>query len=224
MIDDNSENTAATRGMTTWDQQWLGMLKAMHEDAWDEFVRSYGADLRRDIGASLKKRGLPADMIEDVEQETWRIAIQKIGEFEADHIDKLYNWLRVIALNRVRMILRRQKDVPVAFEEIEEQEQEGGISLDHFIYMHELSASSPEAVVLLRERLSALETALQELSLRDREILLRRLLDGEMPRDMAAVYALSPRSISMILLRAKQTLERHVAAMQLFNQERNTNG
>lgn len=227
MPDHDHEMTTATAGIhvLSWDAQWLRLLQALNESAWSDLVTNYSADLRADITLSLKKRGLPVDYVEDVEQETWRIAVQKIGEFEAESVDKLYNWLRVIALNRIRMIRRSQKDNEIAFEEIEENaEAGGGISLDQFLYVYELSADSPERLVLLKERLSALETALQELSARDREILLRRLVWGEAPRELAKVYDLSPRTISMILLRAKQTLERHIAAMDLFNRERDTNG
>ena len=224
MSNDDFEITTATAGIITWDQHWLQLLKEMNQDAWDEFVTNYAADLRRDIGASLKKRGLPADLTEDIEQETWRVAVQKIHDFDAESIEKLYHWLRVIALNRIRMMLRKQQDDEIAFEEIEEYEFSGGISLDHFLYTNDLSADSPEDILLLRERLSALETALHELSPRDREILLRRLMCGETPRDLAEDYCLAPRSISMILLRSKQTLEKHIAAMDLFNTERDADG
>lgn len=220
----NEEETTMPAGINNWRKQWLQLLKSMHEEAWSELVVNYGDDLRSDIGASLRKRGLSLEMVEDVEQETWRIAVQKIHEFEAETVDKLYNWLRVIALNRVRMILRKQKDDEVAFEDIEEREAEGGFSLDHFIYMHELSEDSPEALVLLRERLAALEVALHDLSPRDREILLRRLLGDETPRDLAVVYDLAPRSVSMILLRAKQTLEKRLRTMESSNHERNHDG
>lgn len=225
MPDNDYDITTATAGMVSWDAQWLTLLKALNEDAWSDLVMSYATDLRNDIAASLRKRGLPADDMDDVEQETWRIAVQKIQDFEAESVDKLYNWLRVIALNRIRMIRRSQKDNEVAFEEIEMHADEGGgISLDQFLYIYDLNTDSPEQTVLLRERLSALETALQELSVRDRDILVRRLVWGEPPRDLAKVYNLAPRSVSMILLRAKQTLERHTAAMDLFSRERDTNG
>ncbi|MBZ0294614.1 MAG: hypothetical protein K8L99_18765, partial [Anaerolineae bacterium] len=104
MPDNDYEITTATAGIISWDAQWLTLLKALNEDAWSDLVTNYAADLRNDIVISLRKRGLPADYTDDVEQETWRIAVQKIHDFEAESVDKLYNWLRVIALNRIRMI------------------------------------------------------------------------------------------------------------------------
>lgn len=213
MPEQNYDSSTATVGMIAWDSHWLTLLKEMHEPTWDDLVTNYAADLRHDIGASLRKRGLSPDLVEDVEQETWRIAVQKIGEFNADTIDKLYNWLRVIALNRIRMMKRQQKDSDIYLDEISENEFEGGVSLDHFLFVHDLSDDSPESIMLVKERLGALEVALQELSPRDREIVLRRWLWGEAPRELALDYYLSPRTISMILLRAKQTLEQFLADM-----------
>ena len=57
-----------------------------------------------------------------------------------------------------------------------------------------------------------------------KEILLRRMLHGETPRELALVYGVEARSISMILLRSKQTLERHLAASEFFKQERDKHG
>ncbi len=214
MPEQNYDSSTATVGMIDWDDQWLTLLKEMHEGAWDDLVTNYTADLRTDIGASLRKRGLSPDLMDDVEQDTWRVAIQKIGEFNAETMDKLYNWLRVIALNRIRMIKRSQREGEVYFEEIEEHEFEGGGSLDQFIFTNDLSNESPESILMVRERLGMLERALQELSARDREIVIRRWLWGEAPRDLALDYFLTPRTVSMILLRAKQTLERLVRDME----------
>jgi RNA polymerase sigma factor (sigma-70 family) len=191
----------------------------MDERAWDDLVRFYADELQRDIWASMRKRGLPADLIDDVQQETWRVAVQKIGEFEAATVDKLYNWLRVIALNRVRMLKRKQRGDMISFDDFESDEFEGGVSLDYFLYEHDLSSGSPEQKVLLFERLAALDSALDELSARNREILLRRLLSGETPRELASEYGLPARTISTILLRAKQTLEKHLSHHELFMTE-----
>ena len=102
MPEQNYDSSTITVGAIAWDSHWLTLLKEMHEPTWDDLVTNYAADLRHDISASLRKRGLSPDLVEDVEQETWRIAVQKIGAFNADTIDKLYHWLRVIALNRRR--------------------------------------------------------------------------------------------------------------------------
>lgn len=204
--------TAAASSLREY--RWLARLKSLNETAWDDLIKRYGTDLRRDIAASMRKRGMVEDQVEDVEQETWRVAIQKIHEFDCDGLDKLYHWLRVIALNRVRMLKRKEKENQVSFEEIEAGEQQGGISLDYFLYLNDLMEGTPEEHFLLREQLVEVDRALTMLKPRDREILLRRMLEGESPGDLAEDYGLAPRSISMILLRSKQSLERHLTLQE----------
>jgi len=58
--------------------------------------------------------------------------------------------------------------------------------------------------------LAALEQALRVLKPRDAEILIRRVVFDEAPRDLAQVYGLAPRSVSMVLLRAKELLEQYL--------------
>jgi RNA polymerase sigma factor (sigma-70 family) len=207
-----------------WDEGWVERLKALESKAWDDLVRCYGDELRSDIQSSIRKRGLPLDWAQDIEQDTWTTAIQKIGEFDWQTVDKFYHWLRVIALNRVRMLKRKQYDELFSMDAIEDNESGGGISLDGFLYTHGISEGSPEQKLLYRERLSILEGALRELRPRDCEILLRRMIHGETPRELAIIYGLEARSISMVLLRSKQTLERHLVASEFFKQERNKHG
>ena len=207
-----------------WDEGWVERLKGLESKAWDDLVRCYGDELRSDIQSSIRKRGLPLDWAGDIEQDTWMTAIQKIGDFDWQTVDKFYHWLRVIALNRVRMLKRKQYDELFSMDAIEEHEAAGGMSLDSFLYTHGISEGSPEQRLLYRERMSLLEGAMRELKPRDREILLRRMIHGETPRELALIYGVEARSISMILLRSKQTLERHLAASEFFKQERDKHG
>ncbi len=207
-----------------WDEQWVERLKKLETRAWDDLVRCYSDELRTDIQSSIRKRGLPLDWAPDIEQDTWTTAIQKIQEFEWQTVDKFYHWLRVIALNRIRMLKRKQYDDLFSMDAIEDNESNSGISLDNFLYSNGISETSAEQKLIYRERIGLLEGALRELKPRDREILLRRMICGETPRELALVYGLEARSISMILLRAKQTLERHLAASEFFKKERDQHG
>lgn len=199
----------------SWDDGWLEQLQAgANKDAWSNLFICCAKRLRRDIRASLQKRGLDPELVEDVEQDTWTVVIQKIGTFvpntddKAECLARLYNWIRVIALNKVRMMRRKQKSDPISFDAMEEAEADGGMSPDRFAYQYDLYDSSPERKLLIAEKVRQIETLLQALSERDREILMRRLIDNEKPRDLAAAYGIEPRSISQILFRAKQTLGR----------------
>lgn len=198
-----------------WGENWLERLQTGKDEAmWSELFTCFAKKLRRDIRTSLQKRGLDPELAEDVEQDTWAIVAQKIGSFvssDDDHdlrLSRLYNWMRVIALNRVRMIRRGQKVEPISLDAIEETEADGKISLDGFAFRHELYELGPERKLLIAEKVHMIEDLLQSLSERDREILMRRLINNEKPRTLAAEYGIEPRSISQILFRTKQTLER----------------
>src|SRR5262245_40347388 len=90
-----------------WDERWVERLKSLETSAWDELMKMYSDELRTDNEKSVRKRGAPLDTASDIEQETWLTAVRKINEFQWDAADKLYHWLRVIALNHIRMMMRR---------------------------------------------------------------------------------------------------------------------
>lgn len=199
-----------------WDADWVFRLKALEDRAWKDVIRTYGQELRSDIESSIRRRGLPLDWAADVEQDTWSVAIEKISEFQWQSIDRFYHWLRVIALNRVRMMKRKHTE-NLSLDAMEDDDLSNGISLDNFLYSNRMSDASPEQKMLNKERVTILEKALRALKPRDREILLRRMIDGETPRDLAPIYGLEARSVSMIILRAKQLLERLLAESDLFD-------
>jgi RNA polymerase sigma factor (sigma-70 family) len=189
---------------------WIERLKVLDSAAWADAVTFCGDDLRRDIRSSLGKRGLPAELVEDIEQETWTIVVEKINCFQFTTIDKFQHWLRVIALNRVRMFKRRRRGIWVSYDELEDGDFDGNALLDFLIFKHELSNDDPAAEFDRKEKVAALELALRELKPRDAEILIRRIIFEETPRELALIYGLAPRSVSMVLLRAKDLLEQHI--------------
>jgi RNA polymerase sigma factor (sigma-70 family) len=203
---------------SNWDESLVNHLRNLEAQAWEDLIRIYGSDLRSDIQSSIRRRGLPLDWVADVEQDTWIIAVQKIGEFRWQSIDLFYRWLRVIALNRVRMMKRKQMEL-LSLDAMEDDDLAGGVALDTFLYTHRVGEISPEQKIINREKVALLEKALCKLKPRDREILLRRIIHGEMPRDLAVVYGLEARSVSMIILRAKHVLETYLAANNNFDEK-----
>jgi RNA polymerase sigma factor (sigma-70 family) len=186
---------------------WMERLRFLDSAAWEDAIKFCDDDLRRDIRSSLSKRGLPADLVDDIEQETWTIAVEKINCFQFTSIDKFQHWLRVIALNRVRMFKRRRRGIWVSYDALEDGDFDGNVLLDFILFKHELGSDDPADEYDRKENLAALEMALRQIKPRDAEILIRRIL-GENPRDLAQVYGLAPRSVSMVLLRAKETIEK----------------
>lgn len=198
------------------DQRFIERLKQMDEEAWQDMIDVYTLSLHRDVVASLRKRGLPADYAEDITQETWLVAVQKISEFVCDGPDKFYRWVRAISLNHVRNLWRKQRKT-VSFDELAEMPS----GLDHFLWANKLTADNPEDEVSLREQLSALDRALQKLKPSERELLLRRLLGGEKPEALAEHYPwLNPRSISQTLFRAKKTVQTQFEEAENHHEQR----
>lgn len=179
-------------------------LKQNDEQAWEDAFELYAAFIHYDIVVSLKKRGLPPEYADDIQQESWLTAVQKIGEFTCDGQNKFYHWLRAISFNHVRNVWRKQRQV-VSFEAVEEAESPHG--LDYFLQSNGLYVDNTEDQVILREQLSAIDRVLMDFKPREREIVLRRLLWDEKPEDLALLFpALKTRSISQLLFRARKTI------------------
>ena len=179
-------------------------LKCNDEQAWEDAFELYAAFIHYDIVVSLRKRGLPADYADDIQQEAWLTAVQKIGEFTCDGENKFYHWLRAISFNHVRNLWRKQRQT-VSFEAIDEAEAPNG--LDYFLRANGLTVNNTEDCVILREQLAAIDHILMDFKPREREIVLRRLLWDEKPEDLALLFpALKTRSISQMLFRARKAI------------------
>ena len=196
-------NAGETNPTMRFDDKWLLSLKAMDSEAWDMLLRLYADDLRRGIQASLARRGMPASMVDDVEQETWLTAVRKIGEFQWQDEDKLFHWLRAISLKHVFTFERRRDDA-LSMDDSADADEDA--ALERFYNLHSMTSGSIEDDIIRRDQLIAVDAAMRTLKPREREILMRWLM-GEKPRDLAQIYHLKPRSVSMVLLRAKEKIE-----------------
>lgn len=191
--------------------EWVSDLKRLDPEAWDVLLRNYAGDLRHDITASLRKRGLPDELADDIEQETWLTAVRKMGEFVWESEDRFYHWLRAISLNHIRTY-RRTFDRRVSVEDFVSDDADD--DLEQFLAeWGATNGDSVEETVVLRQQLAALDQAMRTLKPQEREILMRWLM-GETPRELAPTYQMKPRSISMLLLRAKDKIEAQIVYLQ----------
>ncbi len=195
-----------TEGQTTPDAssyaQWVQSILDLNSDTWTELHGIYSSTLRVDIEKSLRKRGLSLEVVDDIEQETWITAIRRIREeFTWVDEERFYHWLRCIALNNVRTYARKQS-MYISFSDF--QGDDGALDdfMDNFVW----SSQSIEDAVIRHERLSALDQIIRALPPRDGEILMRRIM-GETPRELATQYHMKPKSLRMLLWRAKEKLE-----------------
>lgn len=179
-------------------------LKRMDSRMWEHIFENYTATLDYDISNSLRKRDLPVEYAEDILQETWLTAVEKIHEFHCEGDGKLYNWLRVIALNHVRNYWRKNRQ-NVSFDAIDETTSPN--ALDYFLQNEGLAVNNVEDQVFLRQQLLQLEKLLSELNPRDRDIVLRRLMLDEKPEELVLRYPnLKVQSISQLICRVRKNL------------------
>ncbi len=179
-------------------------LKRMDSRMWEHIFENYTATLAYDISTSLRKRDLALELGDDILQETWLTAVEKIHEFVCDGDGKFYNWLRVIALNHVRNYWRKNKQ-NISFEALEETQSPN--ALDYFLQTQGLAINDVENQVLIRQQMTQLDQLLSELSPRDREIVVRRLVMDEKPEELALRYPdLKVQSISQLICRVRKNL------------------
>lgn len=179
-------------------------LKRMDSRMWEHIFENYTATLIYDISTSLRKRDLPPELGDDILQETWLTAVEKIHEFVCDGDGKFYNWLRVIALNHVRNYWRKNKQ-NISFDALEETQSPN--ALDYFLQTQGLAINDVENQVLIRQQMTQLDHLLSELSPRDREIVVRRLVMDEKPEELALRYPdLKVQSISQLICRVRKNL------------------
>ncbi len=179
-------------------------LKRMDSRMWEHIFENYTATLTYDVSNSLRKRDLPIEFADDILQETWLTAVEKIQDFQCDGDGKFYNWLRVIALNHVRNYWRKNRQ-NVSFEAIDETQSPN--ALDYFLQTEGLAVNDVENQVAVREQLVQLDKLLCELNSRDREIVLRRLVMDEKPEELALRYPdLKVQSISQLICRVRKNL------------------
>ncbi|MCL4247168.1 MAG: sigma-70 family RNA polymerase sigma factor [Anaerolineae bacterium] len=187
-------------------EQWIDRLKRGDEIAWELLIARYAGDLRTAIGQMLRKRDLSIEFQDDIEQETWRTAVHKMGTFVYQSEDKLAHWLHSIARHHVQTYMRTDRQQSPSMEDIQSKNLENEFTLDMFLYANGLISHSAEDEVLLFEQVAILEDVLSDLKLRDREILLASLLDNSDRSELAQRYQLEEDTISMIVWRCKGKL------------------
>lgn len=181
-------------------------------EAWKQLLGEYQSPLHTAIRRSLAKYSLPADRLDDIEQKTWVTAYHKIEAFEPQGPNALRNWLGTIQHNHVRNLSRQRN--PVSMDAHDPETDQAAPQYE------DTAARNPESEFIQdetrREIWSALELALQALSARDREIVLRRLLWQDDVQQLADAYHLKPQTIYQITTNTKKKLQSYLLAPDLF--------
>jgi RNA polymerase sigma factor (sigma-70 family) len=209
------EETQTERTTSQLYEDWVRAILQRSPQAWGELLEAYGARLHKDVQISLRKWGLPVELAEDVEQETWLRALRAINKFVWDNEEKFYHWLRAIA-SRCIYEMGRQSNKVLSIDDLSPDDQEG--ILDALLEQHALHQDNIENHVILRERMAALEQALRTLKADEREIYVRWLM-GEKPRILSLIYQRKAASISQLVRRASEKVEANLLYLQSSRQE-----
>jgi RNA polymerase sigma-70 factor (ECF subfamily) len=177
---------------------WVQSITDRDSHSWSVLIDSFADELRRDIQRSLQKYGLSLAMVEDISQETWLTAYRNIHTFVWQGEEQFYHWLRVISCNHIHNA-RRHLGSERSMYDFEGGEDE----LEAFFETYSLQGRSVEDEVATQEQMQALVQAMESLKPEEREILVRWLM-GETPNALAAEYQKPPRTISIIVWRAKR--------------------
>lgn len=223
----NRQNAQSEPEIQVRGEELIQRLKLGDVDAWEQFVTGYGPRLRENIRRSLNKRGMSLDRADDIEQDVWRFVKNNIDVFQFQSESKTHIWLANIAYNKVRSLRHAEKrDKTISFDEIAASEEGNSpASVDSFYYRNRLYVESAEEtaeaalsqVQLQQELLPILERALRELSGRDREIVVRRLIYKEKPADLAEHFNLKIANVYQIVCRAKNSMKAYLRAKGFFN-------
>jgi len=175
-------------------------LKNNDAETWRVLWGQYQQPLHKCILYHLNRYNLPVQLMDDVLQETWCIAIKRLHTFNEEDEAYFLQWLRTIAHNCVRnMSRKRNTDYALEFVDTLHLDSNKSYQVSNG---HEL-----EEQIILREDLEALQDALADFQPREREIIIRRYLWQQKPIELAKLFpSLKPRSISQLLLRARKRL------------------
>jgi RNA polymerase sigma-70 factor (ECF subfamily) len=174
----------------------------------DHLLARHRPQLREAVAVRLDRRLAPRVDPSDVVQETLAEAARRLPDYLRDRPLPFYPWLRQLALDRVIDLHRHH--VRAGKRSVEREEcslpplpDESAAALAQRLFGR---GSSPSARLQRREVAARVQSALLQLSERDREMLVLRHLEQLPTRDVAAVLGLSESAVKMRLLRALERL------------------
>lgn len=197
-----------------WLVERLKRTNPPDSEAWKELLVVYRPILRQRIRYTLLRYHFPADRIDDIEQKTWVTVYTRIHKFVPLRRHSLRKWMDRIQDFHIRNLSREPEpasiDAPVEPTGTELAEQ-----------LEDTYTRNPEQELIIRETrreiFSALDMALQELTPRDREIVLRRLVHNDDVDQLAEDYQLQSQTIYQITSNSKKKLRSYLLASHLFS-------
>ncbi|WP_411816382.1 RNA polymerase sigma factor [Hyphococcus sp. DH-69] len=186
------------------DNQLVQQVLAQNDaTAFELIMRRHNQRLYRLARSILKD----ADDAEDVVQETYLRAFQKLESFRAD--SELSTWLSRIAINTAYRRLRRRGRV-VFFEDFASPKNEGDDPHPAFIEGVESEEPSPEFQMQITQLRSLLQEAIDMLPLEFRTVFVLAKVDGRSVKEIATILSINEQTVKTRLHRAKAKLRTNI--------------
>jgi RNA polymerase sigma-70 factor (ECF subfamily) len=174
-----------------------------------QLLQRYRDKLRQMVAVRMDPRLSQRIDPSDVVQEAIAVASQKLDQYLRERPVSFYPWLRRIAWERLVDLHRRHiaaarrslaREQPLAIE-LSDQ------SVLQLAGRLVASGTSPSGRLARKELQARVRTALDQLSPRDREVLVLMYLEQLSPREVGEVLGLGEKAVSMRHLRALQRLK-----------------
>ena len=159
---------------------------------------------------------------DDILQEAYLAAVQRIGHCNAESPTSAFAWLRLIVLQTMVDVHRRH--IGAGMRDVEREVSVGGVS-----YSQTTSASlvaqlvghmtSPSRAAARAEALSAVEQAIEGMDEMDREVLALRHFEELSNAEVAEVLGIQPKAASIRYIRAVRRLKEAMAHLPGFADE-----
>lgn len=185
------------------DEEFIKLLLSLDFNAWRVFYDNYFQMVCDWSAASLVKVGQSADNQEDIAQETLKEAFKQVkkGKFQlkaGDSPENFLHWVRRICKFQASQMSRKSKRRP-ATQPLDLSEETSKLVIE--------KSQTPDNLI---SRKHVFEHALNQLSPRDREILLD-WTQGDTPQMLSSRYDIPASQISQILDRAKKKIKRSLS-------------
>ncbi len=205
MVTDHRVNKEEPSGATA--SSLLDRLRAQDQAAWVRLVALYGPMVYRWCRAD----GLPSADAEDVGQEVFATVYRKVADFRRDRPgDTFRGWLRVIARNKVRDLVRRRRDEgPTAQGGSAAQQRLEGVPAE--VESDVAAASDPAESAMLVHR--ALALFREDLPEEKWQVFHRVVVLGQPPADVAADLGISLNTVYLTKSRCLRRLRDEFAGL-----------
>ncbi len=178
--------------------------------AWECVIQLCSPRLTADTRTSLRKRlrenhlrltdDEESQLIDELVSEVWTKFFTLYDRFTYQDDEKLFHYLRNIAINRIRgWVKARVKEE--SHLSIDGDDADDDASADWLMIVNGYATPSPEAQIIAAQIIEVLPKVVDKLKFnpRHREIFLRRYLNDEPIEALAAEYRMEPKSVKQAL-------------------------